>query len=298
MKRKYPRVSIATTCELFGKGRQAWYGRLGTYQKRQFEISMVLSWVREIREVLPKTGVHKLYEMLKPKFEEFNIKMGRDKLWRLLQYHKLLVPKRRRAGPRTTNSYHNFWKYPNLVEEITPTRPGQIWVSDITYIRLKNDGFAYLSLITDAYSRKIIGHRLNSNLHTQGPLKALKMALEQRKRPDNKLIHHSDRGIQYFSHTYTGLLQHHKISISMTEGGSPTQNAIAERVNGILKTELGLKKEFRNIYEAERAVESAIYRYNFIRPHSSCNNLVPVKAHQMCGTLRKRWYKRKYPEPG
>ena len=124
------------------------------------------------------------------------------------------------------------------------------------------------------------------------------MAIKQRKRPDNKLIHHSDRGIQYCSYAYTGLLQEHNIRISMTEGAAPTQNAIAERVNGILKTELGLKKEFRNIYEAERAVDSAIYRYNFLRPHASCNNMAPIKAHQMCGTLRKRWYKRKYPEPG
>ena len=165
-----------------------------------------------------------------------------------------------------------------------------MWVSDITYIRLRHHEFAYLSLITDAYSRKIIGHCLSPDLHTSGPFQALKMALSQRKAQDKKLIHHSDRGIQYCSHKYTGLLDSKKISISITEGAAPTQNAIAERVNGILKTELGLKGSLSNIQETERAVESAIYRYNFLLPHASCNNMVPAKAHPMSGIIRKRWY--------
>lgn len=297
MKRKYPRVSIRLICALFGKQRQPYYDKQGTFQRKQLESALVLSWVREIRKDLPKLGVHKLYSILKSRIAGHQIKMGRDKFWHLLRYHKLLAPRRKWEGIPTTNSFHNFWKWPNLIQNFTPTKAGQLWVTDISYIRLKEDGFAYMALVTDAYSRKIIGHTLNPNLHTNGPIKALDMALNERRNKCEKLIHHSDRGIQYCSSAYTEILKREGIRISMTKGGAPTQNAIAERVNGILKTEFGLRETFTNIYEAERAVASAVFRYNYLRPHASCDYNTPAKAHQLTGNLRKRWYNAQQGKP-
>ena len=211
--------------------------------------------------------------------------MGRDAFFELLRDNGLLV-RRKRYRVRTTFSSHRFRKYPDLRSDLVPERPNQLWVSDITYIRIKDD-FAYLSLVTDAYSRKIIGFGVSHDLSTDNCLIALKMALSTRL-TDKPLIHHSDRGTQYCSKAYTELLKRKGIDISMTQSGNPRDNAIAERVNGILKMEF-LDRKFDNINQAYKAVKSAINIYNNARPHSSLDMLTPDKAHQTTGYLKRRW---------
>jgi transposase InsO family protein len=217
---------------------------------------------------------------------DHNIKIGRDALFDLLDERGMLIRRRKRKGPVTTLSKHRFKKYPNIIREFIPIAPNQLWVSDITYIRLSH-GFAYLSLITDAYSHKIVGFYLNKDLSRTGPLAALKMALNSNPLHDG-LIHHSDRGSQYCCDEYVKLMTNNEIRISMTEKGDPLENAIAERVNGILKHEL-LEETFLNFEKAQIAVAVACSSYNYLRPHNSINNLKPVQAHQLSGTLKKQW---------
>jgi transposase InsO family protein len=248
--------------------------------------AIVLKLVREIRQDLPRAGVPKLHYMLKDKLRAHEIKMGRDALYELLGEHGYLIRYRRRK-PYTTNSNHHYKKYPNLIRNIKYlTHAGQLWVSDITYIRLK-EKFCYLSIVTDAYSHKIIGYCLHPSLHSDGPINALLMAAKSKR--GISLIHHSDRGSQYCCAEYVKWLEYYGIKISMTENGDPYENAIAERVNGILKGEFLLDKVFVSFTEAESAVKSAIEKYNHIRPHDSCDKLTPVQAHDHNGILRKRW---------
>ena len=215
-----------------------------------------------------------------------HFKIGRDAMFDLLADRGLLVSKRKRRGPVTTLSKHRFKKYPNIVRDFIPIAPNQLWVSDITYIHLA-DGFAYLSLITDAYSRKIVGFCLSKDLSARGPLAALKMALVSNPYRDG-LIHHSDRGVQYCCDEYVKLLEHHQVKISMTEKGDPLENALAERVNGILKQEL-LEELFPDFETAQREVAIACSTYNHLRPHGSIDNLKPAHAHQLSGTIKRRW---------
>ncbi len=248
--------------------------------------TLVLKLVKEIRQDLPRVGAGKLHFMLTDKLKAHNIKMGRDALYELLGNHGYLLRYRRRK-PYTTDSNHHYKKYPNLIKDIKYlTMPGKLWVSDITYIRLK-DQFCYLSIVTDAYSHKIIGHCLYPTLHSEGPVNALLMAAKSKRL--ETLIHHSDRGSQYCCADYVKLLEHYNIQISMTEKGDPYENAIAERVNGILKTEFLLDKAFMSFNEAQQEVKNAIEKYNHIRPHASCDNLTPVEAHDHNGILRRRW---------
>lgn len=223
--------------------------------------------------------------------EQHRIDIGRDAFFDVLRANSLLVRKRRFRKPRTT--FSGFWlrRYPNLAKGFIPTTPNQLWVSDITYISVDDD-YAYLSLITDAYSHKIVGFHLSQNLSAKGPIKALKMALKTlRHRLDgnpsrSRLIHHSDRGVQYYSSGYTKLLN--GIRVSMSEKSDPLENAIAERLNGILKEEL-LDNHFKYFEEAQREVAIAISIYNHERPHGSVNNLTPAMAHLRSGELKKRW---------
>ena len=248
--------------------------------------TLVLKLVQELRKDLPRAGVPKLHFMLQQKLTAHKIKMGRDALYQLLAEHGYLLRYRRRKHI-TTNSNHPFKKYPNLIREIKfLTHPGQLWVSDITYIRLQH-GFCYLSIITDAYSHKIIGYCLHPTLHSDGPVNALLMAAKSKRQVT--LIHHSDRGIQYCCADYVKLLEHYDIKISMTENGDPYENALAERVNGILKHEFLLEKTFGSFAEASTAVNNAIEKYNHIRPHDSCDKLTPMQAHERNGYLYKHW---------
>jgi transposase InsO family protein len=273
-------------CSLFGRSRQGWYEQTKSEDQQHMADTIVLKLVKEIRQDLPRAGVPKLHFMMQQKLEAHGIKMGRDALYRLLGEHGYLL-RYRRTKPYTTDSNHPYKKYPNLIRDIPYlTHPGQLWVSDITYIRLLN-GFCYLSIVTDAYSHKIIGHCLHPTLHSDGPITALVMALKSKRQ--SSLIHHSDRGSQYCCADYVHLLEHHHLQISMTEHGDPYENAIAERVNGILKDEFSLNKTFASHSEAQQALTQAVEKYNHIRPHASCNNLTPVQAHDQNGILRKRW---------
>lgn len=216
--------------------------------------------------------------MIKEPLKEHGIKMGRDKLFTILEDHNLLIRKKKRK-PKTTDSYHLFYKYGNLVRGLAVTRINQVWVADITYLHLQN-GFAYLSLITDVYSRMIVGHCLYHSLSTIGPLTALKTAIKNADLTGNEyLIHHSDRGLQYCCADYVTVLKQHYIAISMTNNGDPYENAIAERINGILKSEFGLYDTFKTMYEATVAVDQAIKNYNILRPHMSLQLQTPSAMH-------------------
>jgi putative transposase len=224
--------------------------------------------------------------------KQHKIKIGRDALFDLLREHNLLTRKRKRAV-QTTFSKHGYQKYSNLIKQYEPLAANLLWVSDITYICLE-ESFAYLSLITDAYSRKIVGFYLAPTLEAVECINALQRAIDGC--PDcSQLVHHSDRGIQYCSIAYVDLLKRHRIKISMTENGDPLENAIAERVNGILKEEL-LKQKYPDFETARKEVARAIVIYNALRPHSSCDMLTPQIAHLQTGKLKKHWknyYKKK-----
>lgn len=215
------------------------------------------------------------------------IKVGRDALFDLLASEHLLVQPRKRKHI-TTNSKHWYRKYPNLIKDIVTDRPNQIWVSDITYIKTK-DEFLYLFLITDAYSRKILGYRLAKNLDSIHAVNSLQDAIKNTCQPISGLIHHSDRGIQYCSKEYTDLLRENAMQISMTEKGDPLENPIAERINGILKDEYLNDNPNNHSSLNARQVSCAIKKYNTLRPHLSCQMLTPEEAHKSHGLLRKMW---------
>jgi transposase InsO family protein len=278
--------SIGYYCSLFGRSRQAYYEYEDDSTRQMIKEALVLKMVGEIRKNLPRSGVPQLLQLLKEPFKEHGIKLGRDGLNELLGRHGYLLRYRRRKV-YTTNSNHAYKKHPNLIRGLEVRKANTLWVSDITYLRLKR-GFAYLSLITDAYSRKIVGWHLQQTLHAIGPIQALCKALKQRK-TITELIHHSDRGIQYCCAEYVKVLKENEIIISMTENGDPYENAIAERVNGILKMELLLDSTFKTFNDAQEAVNWAIDKYNHVRPHSSCDYLTPELAHEREGVLAKHW---------
>lgn len=256
---------------------------------------IVLGMVKELRAEIPLIGTRKLIFNLLPIMKDHGIKMGRDQLFDLLRFHGLLIRRRKRMV-KTTDSHHWLKKYPNLIKDVTVTSPEQVWVSDITYIRTLG-GFSYLSLITDAYSRKIVGYALNETLEAIGCIEALNMAKGERKRMSPFiLIHHSDRGIQYCSSAYVDMLLEDDIAISMTQSGSPYENALAERINGIIKNEFFPKKIYQNHKEAKKAIAKIISIYNGKRPHSSLDFLTPNQAHEKQGALTKRWkqYRRQF----
>jgi len=245
---------------------------------------------------MPRIGTRKLYHMLTETLQEHKIKIGRDKLFDLLEEYAMLVRRRKRKKVSTTDSNHPFRKYPHLVRELQPIRPNQLWVSDITYIRIA-DEFGYLSLVTDAYSRRIAGYCLYPTLQKEGPVAALKMALSSlADTTAESLIHHSDRGRQYCCEAYVNVLAEKKITISMTEKGDPYENALAERMNKTLKEEFLLGNGFVSFELASAAVSKAVNTYNTLRPHDSCNQLTPDAAHQLQGTLPMKWKKRKKKE--
>jgi len=250
-----------------------------------YEAELIIQEVQKHRFLQPRLGTRKLVVLLQGFVKAHRIKLGRDGLFDLLREHNLLVRRRKRTV-RTTFSSHWFHKYPNLIKHYEPLAPNRLWVSDITYITLV-DGFAYLSLITDAYSRKIIGFYLSKTLEAAGSIIALKMAIASSP-GTRSLIHHSDRGVQYCCYDYVKLLQDHGIQISMTENGDPLENAVAERVNGILKEEL-LEQKYPDLATACKEVEKAVTVYNTLRPHSSCDMLTPAAAHLQTGMLKKHW---------
>lgn len=236
----------------------------------------VLELVRPRRQVQSREGGRKLYKGIKEELQQLSLKVGRDKLFDILRMHDMLV-KPRRSYARTTNSRHGFNTYLNLVEDFVPTGKNQLWVSDITYIRTVK-GFLYLALITDAYSRKIVGYDISDSLELEGALRALQVAL--RSLPaEHELIHHSDRGIQYCSHVYVNKLKSRGIRVSMAAKGNCYENALAERVNGILKQEYFLDQTFKMKSLAIKACKQAVKIYNNHRLHMSLDYKTPEAVH-------------------
>ena len=274
-------------CRLLGYSPQAYYQHQKLSGKKALEEDLLIQRVLYHRTFQPQLGGRKLHELMEPFMEDHQLYVCRDRLFDLLRENRLLINKRKRSQPRTTDSNHWMKKYPDLIKEIRLSRADELWVSDITYIRLTNNKFAYLSLVTDAYSRKIVGYYLNHDLSAEGPLGALEMALKGRT-GDRPLIHHSDRGSQYCGDGYITRLTANGIGISMTQSGDPRDNAIAERVNGILKQEL-LETKYPNIRNAQCSVAIAIDIYNRLRPHSSVDMMTPEKAHTRTGPIRRRW---------
>lgn len=279
MKKVYNNVPIGTICGLFGKSRQAWYDHGKRYDGVFMEQGLILNWIDQIRADQPRLGGVKLLQMLKPDLIEHNIHIGRDAFFVLLRKNDLLIQPKKRYTT-TTFSYHHFRKWPDLVQRSKATMAEQIWVSDITYLRIAS-GFVYLFLITDAYSRKIVGYHLSQTLKASGCIIAMEKAIRSRIYPHRPLLHHSDRGIQYCCDEYVELLEQRGIAISMTQSGSPYDNAIAERVNGILKQELGLYEVFKGYGQASAKVCEAIAIYNNKRPHYSCNMKTPQDTHSL-----------------
>jgi transposase InsO family protein len=271
---------------LLGYSRQSYYQGIKYIQQKAYQADVIIEEVLRYRKHQKRIGTRKLLEEMAGFLAAHQFQIGRDSMFDLLAERGLLVAKRKRRGCITTLSKHRFKKYPNIIRDFIPIEPNQLWVSDITYIHLK-EGFVYLSLITDAYSRKIVGFYLSENLSAKGPLKALEMALKNNPNIKN-LIHHSDRGVQYCCDDYIKKLNDNGVKISMTEKGDPLENAIAERVNGILKQEL-LEEVFSDYLTAQTQVAIACSTYNFLRPHGSIDNLKPFEAHQKSGELNKRW---------
>ena len=286
-------MGIAVLCRLFGKTRHAYYDSLWRKEDCLVKEDVILQEVASIRKELPRLGTRKLHYMLQNKLSSHQIQLGRDYLFDLLAEHKLLVRQRKRRIT-TTDSRHWMKKYTNLIKELVIIRPEQVWVSDITYVRLVNQ-WGYLSLITDAYSRRIMGFSFRQDLSAEGCLDALKMALNNRLY-DQPLIHHSDRGSQYCSHKYVDLLLQNNIAISMTENGDPYENALAERINGIIKSEFNLYSSVLGFENTKALIAKSIKSYNELRPHASCDYLTPEQAHLTSGSLNKRWknYKRNF----
>lgn len=293
MKQDFPQLGIAVLCRLFGKTRHAYYDSLWRKEDCLVKEDVILQEVASIRKELPRLGTRKLHYMLQNKLSSHQIQLGRDYLFDLLAEHKLLVRQRKRRIT-TTDSRHWMKKYTNLIKELVIIRPEQVWVSDITYVRLVNQ-WGYLSLITDAYSRRIMGFSFRQDLSAEGCLDALKMALDNRLY-DQPLIHHSDRGSQYCSHKYVDLLLQNNIAISMTENGDPYENALAERINGIIKAEFNLYSSVLGFENTKALIAKSIKSYNELRPHASCDYLTPEQAHLTSGSLNKRWknYKRNF----
>ena len=286
MKLCEPRIGIERLCGLFGLSRQAYYNYRKRSVQKYLETDQVIKLIKAVRSVHPRMGCRKIYSTIKSDLDIAGIKIGRDKMFDLMSDNELLIRKRRRKVI-TTNSFHSFRKYKNLIQDFVPYKANQLWVSDITYIR-NGEEFMYLFLITDAYSKKVVGYKLGRTLETKHAIDSLEQALKSTKRTEG-LIHHSDRGIQYCSYNYVKLLQDYKVEVSMTENSDPRENAIAERINGILKEEYIKPLKRRGGLGLSDIIDTAIYRYNQLRPHLSCDMKTPAEAHTMKGEIQKRW---------
>ena len=275
-------------CNLFGIDRQVYYRRIKRKTIKEAKAIEVVSMVLEIRKSMPRLGTKKSYHILLNKFQLMNI--GRDKLFDILRANHLLIQPKR-SYHITTNSHHRFRKHQNYILDLEINRPEQVWVSDITYIG-KRDKPRYLSIVTDAYSKKIMGHYVADNMNTESSVMALKMAIRQRKNKEMPLIHHSDRGLQYCANNYQSVLSKNGILPSMTQNSDPYENAVAERINGILKQEFMIDKYNLELSVIKRIVKESINIYNTQRPHYSNYMLTPDQMH-LQNQIKMRTYKTK-----
>jgi putative transposase len=275
-------------CHLFGINRQVYYRKIKTRAGKQTKASQVVAMIIGIRKSMPRIGTRKLYYLLSDKLQ--SMKIGRDQFFDILRANHLLIhPKR--SYHVTTNSHHRFRKHQNIIADLHINRPDQVWVSDITYIG-KREKPCYLSLVTDAYSKKIMGYYVADNLNAESSLMALKMAVRNRKDKQLPLIHHSDRGLQYCADDYQILLRKNNIRCSMTEQSDPYENAVAERVNGILKQEFMVDTYHQQLDIMKQIVKECITTYNDQRPHYSNYMLTPAQMHQQ-NKIQMRTYKTK-----
>ncbi len=266
-------MTINGLCEKVGMTRQNYYKERRERVIKEVDAGLVAELVKAERAIQPRLGGRKLHRMLETTLEEVGIRLGRDRFFDILRAKGLLVPPLPK-GPRTTRFERSLPVFRNLVKDMVLTGPNQAWASDITYIRT-NEGFLYLSLITDMWSRKIVGFHIGDSLETEGTLLSLRMALSTLKKGE-KPVHHSDRGCQYASHLYVDTLKGAGLGISMTEELHCYENALAERVNGILKQEYYLGSCFRTKKQAKEATNEAVYF-----PHSSIGFNTPEKMHRM-----------------
>jgi transposase InsO family protein len=277
MNNNFKGISLADLCSWFGVSRQAYYQSKRRISQDLIKQDLLLEKVVTIRKDHKRLGGRKLFIKLEDFMHDHNIKMGRDAFFDFLRSHNLLIKQRKRYHI-TTNSNHWMRKYPNLIKDIEPLGPNHIWVSDITYWKTRG-GHHYISFITDAYSRKIVGYHVADTMEAIESIAALKMAIKTLKPGTTGLIHHSDRGSQYCSSGYVKILRKNKIAISMTENGDPLENAIAERVNGIVKGEYLFDYDITSLSKAKEVLKAVVKLYNESRPHSSIGNAVPSKVH-------------------
>ena len=268
--------------------RQVYYRSLRSKLYKQSIAQKVVVLVREVRMTMPRLGGRKLYFLLKDQLSL--LKVGRDKLFRILRANHMLIEPKRRYHI-TTDSHHRFRKHKNLVSTIEIVKPDAVWVSDITYVGSRINP-SYLALITDAYSKKIVGYDVSQSLSVESSLKALEMAIGNKEVRDYPLIHHSDRGLQYCSNDYQKLLNDNDISPSMTEKYDPYENAIAERINGILKQEFNIARSIKDFDIKKKLIEDAIKVYNTKRPHLSNHMMTPIQMHAQ-NKLKRKQYKSK-----
>lgn len=273
---------------------QAYYKHGNTDLRKLAEEAFCVEFIRRVRQKDPGIGGGKLWRMYKKEFGEDH-GVGYNRFYDIIEKYGLKVRRKKRRA-KTTDSSHDLPTYPNLVKELVPLRPNQLWVSDITYMVIYVNaqtgeyGFCYLSLVTDYYTKEIIGWCVGETLEAKFVMEALNMALSRLDgNPAEDLIHHSDRGVQYASYDYTRLLKKHNIKISMTECGDPKDNAVAERVNGIIKNELLMGTSFFSIEEVRKALKVAVDFYNNERPHMSLDWKTPAEAALCTGELEKKW---------
>lgn len=276
--------------ESLGITKQAYYQGINRDKIREFEREKVINLVIKYRKTLPKTGTVKLYEYLQPKLMENNIKMGRDALNDLLRSRGMLIRKTKRFHI-TTDSKHFYYKSPNLLTDLDINHSEQVFVSDITYIQT-DEGHAYLALVTDAYSRKIMGWSLENNMKVQMVKDALEMAHKNCIFNHISIIHHSDRGIQYCCPDYSQFAENKGFVLSTTQQYDPYENAIAERINGILKYEFGLKNTIKTVEIAQKIVAEAVELYNNQRMHWSLDLKKPQEVHLQYNKQKNKNYKR------
>ena len=272
-------VSVVAVCRRLRMSRQNFYFRRKERERREVDEGLVVALVQRERQLQTRLGTRKLWGMLQKDLAEAGVTIGRDRLFDVLRQKDLLVPARVAEFPRTTNSHHYLPVFTNRIKDLEVKRPNEVWVGDITYLRTEA-GFLYLALLTDKASRKIVGYHCGDSLESEGCLRALEKALgdlPEGARP----IHHSDRGSQYCCHRYVDRLQKRGLGISMTEVDHCAENALAERMNGILKSEYGLGREFRTKADAHLAVDQAVHLYNTRRPHTALKFRVPAQVHSL-----------------
>jgi putative transposase len=285
--REKTKETLVSACGLFGVNRHVYYRRKKASERKQEIADKVVQMVMEVRQQMPRLGTRKLYYLLEAHLNDIGV--GRDKLFAILKANHMLI-KPKRSYRVTTDSHHRFRKHKNLIESLVPVRPEQIWASDITYIGNRGNHL-YLALVTDTYSKKIVGYDLSVSLGTDGAIRALKMGLNQRSYKEQKLIHHSDRGFQYCCDDYQEILTKRRVKCSMTESYDPYANAVAERVNGILKQEFQLEDYNVELSVMKDLVRNSVDIYNQKRPHYSCHMKTPEQMHKQA-QIKIRSYKK------